>query len=353
MYDADREKISVITNKELLFLIAVFLFILVQLYPKNILQKIIEDDHSDYALTMVYLHDLLKHHPNDEMLNLVYLEKKMQVRDINTSIPIANRLMRSHNEYIKDKATLLKFNAELIKYFQTKDKAEKKRLYRDLQRLFAYIYSKKLYDDDAKQWYANATFVRHDRARYHFLKELLKKEPTNVKLLKEAYFLALKLGEKRDAKNYLNALLRYDTKNPTQWAIEKYYALLRYNKYSEAQLVLEQNAHKSLQIKKKLASFYMMRSMYREASKTYLELSREVKSQKERDLYVKKAIQALQSGNLLQQASKLAHQYEDTYIGNRSMRNFLLKIYLAAGKLDLASRYAKKILRYDYNRGMK
>ena len=348
MYDADRESVSVITNKELLFLVAVFVFILIQLYPKNVLQKIIEDDHSDYALTMVYLQDLLKHHPNDEMLNLVYLEKKMEVRDVNASIPIAQMLMRSKKDYIKNKATLLEFNAELIRYFQTKDKQEKKRLYKDLQRLFGIIYAKKLYDDDAKQWYANATFVRHDKARYYFLQQLIQKEPSNVKYLRSAYFLALKLDKKKDARRYLDALLVYDTKNPQQWAMEKYYALLRYHKYREAQLVLEQNANRAKKIKKELASFYLMRSLYKQASQTYLELSREASTRKERDFYFKKALRALQSGNLLKQASILARQHELEYIDNRNMRNFILKIYLAAGRLNWADRYAKMILRHDY-----
>ncbi len=347
MYDADRET-SVITNKELIFLIAVFVFILIQLYPKNILQKIIEDDHSDHALTMVYLKDLLKHHPNDEMLNLVYLEKKMQIRDANISIPAAKKLMRSDKEYIRNKAILLTFNAELIRYFQTKDEKERKKLYPELQKLFAIIYAKKLYDDDVKQWYANATFVQHDPARYFFIKQLVQQEPTNVDLLKNAYFLALKVGNEEEAKKYLHALLLYDTKNPQQWALQKYYALIRAHKYNEAQLVLKQNAGKSLKIKKELASFYLMNSFYKQASQTYLEIAKEVKTQKERDFYIKKAIRALQAGNLLKEASLLARKYEMHYINNRSMRNFILKIYLAAGKLDWADKYAKKILQHNY-----
>jgi len=348
MYDADKDNFPVITNKELFFLVGIFVFILIQLYPKNILQKIIKDDHSDYALTMVYLKDLLKHHPDDEMLNLVYLEKKMQVRDINGTLDVAKKLMQSDKEYIRDKATLLSFNAEMIKYFQTKDENEKRRLYHDLQKLFAVIFVKKLYDDDAKKWYAHATFVRHDRARYYFLKKLLQKDPTNVDLLKNAYFLALKFGKDEEAQRYLDALQRYDKSNPQQWAMEKYYALLRYGKYKDAQLVLEQNANRSIKIKKELASFYLMRSMYKKASQLYLEIAKEARTKKERDLYIKKAIRALQSGNLLKEASALAHKYETQYINDKAMRNFILRIYLAAGRLDWADRYAKKILQHSY-----
>ena len=229
MYDADKAP-EVINNKELLFLLAVFIFILIQLYPKNVLQKIIEDDHSDYALTMVYLNDLLKHNPNDEMLNLVYLKKKMEVRDINVSIPLANKLMHSQKEMIRDQATLLAFNAYMIKYFQIKEREQKHKIYKKLRKLFSTVYAKKLYDDNAQQWYSNATFVQNDSARYYFLKQLLAKEPTNVALLRDAYFLALKLGHKRDAKHYMDVLLIYDTKNREQWALEKYYALLSYKR---------------------------------------------------------------------------------------------------------------------------
>ena len=347
MYDADKSSSLVITNKELLFLVGVFIFILIQLYPKNILQKIIEDDHSDYALTMVYLKDLLKHNPNDPMLNLVYLKKKMEVRDVNTSLPLAKKLMQSKQEFIRDEATLLAFNAEMIKYFQLKDPSKKKELYKEIKKLFTIIYAKKLYNKDPKQWYSNATFVQNERARYYFLQQLLQKEPTNVALLRDAYFLALKLDHKKDATRYMDALLIYDTKNPIQWTYEKYNALMAYKKYHEAQLVLEKNAHKAIKIKELLASFYLMRSLYASASQTYLELSKEVSDEKASKNYVKKAIEALQAGNMLNRAAKLAQEYEMKYLYDKKMRQFLLKIYLAAGKLNLADKYAKKILRSE------
>jgi len=346
MYDADKTPVVVISNKELLFLVAVFIFILIQLYPKNVLQKIIEDDHSDYALTMVYLKDLLKHSPNDAMLNLVYLKKRMEVRDVNTSIPLAEKLMQSKKEFIKDQATLLAFNAYMIKYFQTKNSLTKHKIYNKTRRLFSTIYGKKLYDDNAQQWYSHATFVQNDPARYYFLQQLLAKEPTNVAYLRDAYFLALKLEHKKDANRYMNTLLVYDTKNRAQWTMAKYNALLSYKKYGEAQRVLEQNANKSLAIKKKLAAFYLMRSLYASASKTYIELSKEVTDKQEKDVYVKKAIQALQSGNLLNEAAKLAQSYENEYLDNRKMRQFILRIYLAAGKLNRADAYSKRILQH-------
>jgi len=347
MYNANKEPVSVITNKELLFLIGVFIFILVQLYPKNILQKIIEDDHSDYALTMVYLKDLLKHNPNDPMLNLVYLKKKMEVRDVNVSIPLAKKLMKVDQESIRDEATLLAFKAEMIKYFQIKDPLERKKLFPQIKRLFSIVYRKKLYDDNAQEWYSNATFVQNEAARYFFLKKLLEKEPKNVALLRDAYFLALKLGYKKDANSYMDSLIVYDTKKSQQWTFEKYNALIAFKKYHEAQLVLEKNANKSIKIKELLASFYLMRSLYMSASKTYLDLSKEVDDKIQHDIYVKKAIEALQSGNMLNQAAKLAKRYEKQYIKDTKMRQFILKIYLAAGKLNWADEYAKQILRSE------
>jgi len=345
MYDVDKPSVVVISNKELVFLLAVFIFILVQLYPKNVLQKIIEDDHSNYALTMVYLKDLLKHNPNDAMLNLVYLKKEMQVRDINISIPLANRLMHSKKEFVKNQAILLAFQAYMIQYFKLNGSQKKAKIYNKIRRLFSIVYAKKLYDKkNPKEWYSNAVFVKNDRAKYYFLQQLLKKDAKNVSYLRAAYFLALKFEDRKAANHYMDALLIYDTKNPQEWAIAKYNALVYYKKYHEAQLVLEQYANKSLEIKKRLASFYLMRSLYESASKTYIALSKEVRDKREKNMYVKKAILALQSGDLLNEAAKLAHNYENTYLNNSRMRQFIIKIYLAAGKLDLADKYSKKIL---------
>jgi len=345
MSDVDESSVVVISNKELVFLLAIFIFILVQLYPKNVLQKIIEDDHSNYGLTMVYLKDLLKHNPNDAMLNLVYLKKKMQVRDINISIPLANRLMHSKKKFVKNQATLFAFQAYMIEYFKLKESKKKAKIYKKICRLFSTIYAKKLYDKkNPQEWYSNAVFVKNDRAKYYFLKQLLKKNEKNVPYLRSAYFLALKLGYKKDANRYMHALLRYDTKNQLQWIIAEYNALLYYKRYNEAELILEANANKYLEIKEKLADFYLMRSMYKDASKTYIALSKEMKNRAEKEHYIKKAIRTLQWGNLLDSAAKLAHNYEDLYLNNSQMRQFILKIYLAAGRLDLADRYSKKIL---------
>jgi len=345
MYDVDKPSVVVISNKELFFLLAIFIFILIQLYPKNVLQKIIEDDHSNYALTMVYLKDLLKHNPNDAMLNLVYLKKEMQVRDINISIPLANRLMYSKKKFVREQATLLAFNAYMIKYFKLKESKKKAKIYNKICKLFSVVYAKKLYDKkNPKEWYSNATFVQNDRARYYFLQQLLKKNAKNVAYLRSAYFLALKFEDKKEANHYMDALLIYDVKNPQEWAIAKYNALIYYKKYNEAQLVLEKYANKSVEIKKRLASFYLMRSLYVSASKTYIALSKEVRDKREKNIYVKKAILALQSGDLLNEAAKLAHNYENTYLNNSRMRQFILKIYLATGKLDLADKYSRKIL---------
>ena len=346
MYNADKDPIVVISNKEIVFLVAIFVFILVQLYPKNILQKIIEDDHSDYTLTMVYLQDLLKHHPDDEKLNLVFLKKKMQVRDYEASIPIAQKLMNSSDESVRDQATLLAFNAYMIKYFQTTDKYEQRNLYKKIRYLFNIIYAKKIYNENAQEWYSNATFVQNDPARYYFLQQLLQQDPSNVTLLRDAYFIAVKLGKENDANRYMDLLVRYDTKNPEEWALAKYNILMSIHHYDEAQRVLEVNADKSPKIKKQLADFYLMRSKYKEASNTYIELSKNAITKQERDMYIKKAIRALQSGNLLHEAAMLAHNYEEKYLSDQSMRQFIIKIYLAAGRLELADKYAKKILRY-------
>lgn len=348
MYDVNNEEeVYVVTYKELLFSLVVFIIILVALFPKGILKDQISADKSNYDLSMVYLKDLLEHNPDDESLQLILLEKSIQMGDINASLTLSQNLLSSENEYIKQKSILLAYETKKAKYFSIKNEKEQKAVYNELEKLFQIIFAKKLYDDNIHKWYEEAALVQNNHAAYYFLQTLLNKDPRNVNLLSDGYYLSMKLYKREDTMKYLNALEKYDTQNALKWAMAKYDILIHYKDYNSAEIILQQYADNSVEMKNRLADFYLMMQKYQAASDVYMKLyfiSADTKTKQE---YFIKAVETLQSGNLMKHAAKLVHKFENNYIHDRKMRKFFLKVYLAAGELEYASELSKKILLYE------
>ncbi|MDH4944740.1 hypothetical protein [Sulfurimonas sp. C5] len=348
MYDVNNdEQVYVVTYKELLFTLVVFIIILFALFPKGILKDQISADKSNYDLSMVYLKDLLKHSPDDESLQILLLEKSVHAGDINTAMQLSKKLLSSENEYVRHKALLFAYESKKAKYYSLDDVAKQRPLYPELQRLFNTIYKDKLYDTDIEKWYKEAVFAQNQKAAYFFLQKLLQQDPRNVKYLTDGYYLSLDLYKRSDSVKYITALEQYDSNNSLKWAMDKYTIFMRYKDYKNAELLLEHYAKQSLDMQLKLANFYLMIQKYEDASNTYLELFYITKDEKVKKEYLVKSIRALQSGNLLKKAAFLVHHYESQYIHDRDMRKFFLKIYLAAGELEYASELSKKILKNE------
>lgn len=349
MYDVNTEDhVYVVTYKELIFTLIVFIVILVALFPKGILKDQISADKSNYDLSMVYLKDLLKHSPEDQSLQLIYLEKTVYVGDMSSAAKYVDKLLYSKNEYIRSKAFPLAYQVKKALYFTTENEHQKRQLLKELKSLFATIYREKFYDDEnAKKWYQEAVFVNNDQVAYQFLKQALQKEPQNIEMLKDAYYISLKLYKRSDSMRYIDLLETYDTNNSQKWAMDKYYAFIRYDEYDKAEAVLRKYAQNSTELKEKLAKLYISSRKYVKASDTYIELYNDTQTKSHKDNYLTQAIKTLLSGNLLEKTARLIHRYESDYVDDKKMRQFFLKTYLATGNLDYATEYSKKILKYE------
>jgi len=340
------EEVYVVTYKELIFIAIVFSVILIVLYPKDLIKQEIRSENSNYDLSMLYLKDLIEHSPNDESLKLILAEQSLRSGKKEQSLELLNKLIFSKNIKRRNKALLLSYELRKSRYFdiETEFKQEKER--KILKELFKQIYSKKLYDEkDLDKWYNEAVFNQHYEAMYYFVKKKLQKEPTNVKLLDMAYFLATKFKDKKNAAKYIELLVKYDTKNQDKWATAYFYYLVNAKQYKKAQKIVEKFSNLSKDWTLRLADFYTMRKLYKKSSKIYLQLFNEAKKYDEKKKYFFKALGALQAGGYLKKSANLAHKYEDYYIKDVEVRKFLLKLYLQTDSLDYAVGLSKKILK--------
>jgi len=343
----------VITYKELLFTIFIFIVILVALYPKDLLKQQIVSEKANYDLSMLYLKNLLKHNPDDESLMLILATQSLKTGNKDLAIRLLELLFESKDEKIRQKAIMLSFELEKEKYFYIKNKKQKRIQLTKLRRLFLRIYNAKMYElDDAQKWYEEAVFVGAKYPAYTLLKRTLQNEEhqKNVTLLKEAFFLAVQFSKKKDAFHFLEELKKYDRKNYKKWILQEYYLDMKYKRYTAAEKILVAHQKNDDHIKSILGDFYFYRRRYKEASEIFFSLYKNAQSFREKKIYFKKALQALVAANDTQRVNQLVQENESKFLQDVEMRKFMLKIYLANGKLDKAAALSKKILRLKYNR---
>ncbi len=86
------------------------------------------------------------------------------------------------------------------------------------------------------------------------------------------------------------------------------------------------------------------------SSVLYMQSYYEAKSKREKGKYFLKALQSLQNGNLLKEVVILAKKYQNRFLMDTKVSSEIMKIYLAAGALNDAKKYAAKVLKAKENK---
>lgn len=347
--DNEQDQSYVITYKEWIFTFIVFSAILFVLYPKDLLKEQILAETSNYDLSMLYLKNLLIHSPKDESLMLILAKQSLRSGKKDLSIRLLGLLLESKNRQTREQATLLKYDLEKEDYFYFKDREKQKEQRKKLKKLFLSIFNGKMYDaKDIDKWYGEALFVQSKRGIHYFLNKKIEKEPNNIELLEKDYYLEVQLHHKKHALKTLHALQNFDREHERKWLEAEYYVYVSNKKYVKARAFLLEHAQNSTFWTQKLADFYLSRRSYIKASDVYTQLFKEEKDYRRRRSYFYKSIKALQSGNLLSAAAQKVHKYENEYVQDINVRNFMLKIYMATGHLDYAENLSRKILKKEF-----
>ncbi|MDF1878383.1 hypothetical protein JHD46_01875 [Sulfurimonas sp. SAG-AH-194-C20] len=347
--DEEIKKVYVITYKELIFTFLMFSVILIVLFPKDILKEQILSENSNYDLSMLYLQNLLKHSPEDESLMLILAEQSLRSGKRDLSLRLLALLLKSDNMDYRHRANILSYDLQKDDYFYIQVEMDKAFQMKKLKALFASIYIQKMYDrKNIDKWFEEANFVNNKRARYDFLKQKIRKNPRDIGLLEEGYYLAQQRHKKKDAVMFLTLLQKYDPLRAEKWALDDYHMSMAFKDYASAEKILIERAKTSTVWQERLADFHLMNSSYRRASKEYILLYKKSKSYKIKRRYFYKAVRSLQAGNHLNEAARLVRRYERRYVSDKSARRFMIKIYLATGDLEYAANLSKKILKKEY-----
>ncbi len=353
MYHVDSEHsevVYVVTYRELIFLLVIFISMLLFLYPKNLLKQQISSETSNYNLSMLYLENLILHSPNDESLQLILAEQSLRSGQREKSLELLKSLQKSENIQINKKATLLAYELYKLNYNDSTDTNYRMAIKDILVKIFTTIYTNRLdAKEDYARWYLEAVFNQHREASYYYL-ELKIKTDKDIKLIETAYYLASGLKKKADTTKYLKMLLQYDKENYEKWLEDYYYLLFSSKKFKKAELLLKGQALRTAKWSRKLAEFYLSRKKFQKSSDEYTNLFNNTMEYEEKKKYFFQAIIALQAGGFMKESADFGAKYENHYIGDREVRKFLLKLYIATGNLEYGAELSKKILK---NRGIR
>lgn len=343
--DNKYEKSYVMTYKELVFTFLVFVVLLVILFPKGVLKEQILAEKDNYDLSMLYLKNLLQHDPTNESLMLILAEQSLLSGKKDLSLRLLELLLRSEDLEHRKKATVLSYHLKKDDYFYFQSEEKKLQEKKILEKMFLKIMEEKMYsEDDIDRWYKESIFIENYKYMDYFITKKLQEEPENIALLKQAYYISLKLKHNNKAISYAKSLSKLDTVDKNRWEMDGYYLLINSENYREAEKVLNKFSDDSIEWKMQHADFFAMRGLYYQAYEKYMEIFHLMQTYDSKKQYFVKAIDNLQAGNHLKRASMEVKKYEHLYLKDKEMRKYILKLYIATGDLDNAAALSERIL---------
>ncbi len=311
MSDAPKRRPKVISDPEIILLIALFAAVLYLLYPKTFLQKQLLAEKSNYDLTLVYLENLLPADPHNEALMLKLAEAAFNTNRIDLARRMGAALIASKNPKTQRRAYPLWYQIEKRYYFTTTDTALRARLKEELAGILEVMLSKGMIDlQDAPKWYAEALWLKDDALALKIASMILRRQPNDPLWLEQSYYLAAKTGEVKTAETLLRRLIKADHARESHW-------------------------------REALASLYIKEKRIVEAADLYLQAYQEGSETR----YLFKALDLLLWNHRNKEAVRIARAYEKRILAGTGSAQKMLRFYLSMNALKDARRVALYLLK--------
>jgi len=333
---------EVITHIEAFALFVIFAFVLVILYPKEMLEKQVLAESSNYDLTVVYLENMIRIDPENTNLALALVKSSVKSGNFALALKMIEVLRKNADAQLLKELDKYQFEALKAKYFSTNEKKYQDEIIQEIDDLLQKLLESRSYlEVDLVYWYRAAREFSLYSPALEFLTRLIQRDE-KLKWLEECFYLSAELKNDKQQDECLVKLQSVDEK----WVERAYYLAREDGEYKRALLLLKGMSKSSIFWKKELAKFYLELQQYEKASDIFMQLYKQATSYKEKKTYFKKALQALQYGSLGEKVSTLARKYESRYYKDKHMSMYIIKIYLAFSKLDDASRVSVQRLKY-------
>lgn len=343
--DADKNG-EVVSYFEAFLVFIVFSFVLFVLYPKDMLQRQILAESSNYDLTAIYLENMLRLEPENRELTVALLKASIRSGKYDLALKVIEALEKGADEALLKELMGYRIEALKVKYFSTNEKKFQDEARSEISVLLKEAAEKGRYEEkELEHWYALSREFSLNTQALFFLNALIAGEE-RAQWLEECFYLSSEMRDEKMQNECLMKLRRIDQSRYEKWTEQAFYLAVKEGKTEQAISLIKDMASRSLRWHKELAKFYVELKRYKESSKEYMRLYKGAKSTQEKKAYFLKALEALQYGSLMEEAAALAREYEAFYYRDREMSLKLIKLYLGAGKLDDAKRLSIQRLKY-------
>ncbi len=349
MLHVNYKKKYVGTYKEIAIMFLSFSVVLLVLYPRDMLKKQILSEKSNYDLSILYLKNMLKNDSSNEELMLALAEQSYGRGNKDLSAKLLGLLLNSKDEKRRAKAYILSYKLAKSDYLYLKKKNFQQDVvakYAELQGMYKTIISSGLYrEEDIEGLYKEGSFLGDTQSSYILLQKLLLKEPQNIHLLSDGYYLSRSMDKNQEALAYIDKLLAVGVDNPQKWQDIKYNLILEGYSEKDAIRLLKKESQSSKYWEIKLAEYYVYKKQYQNAVNLYMENFQKEKKYSLKKKLFQKAVTTLISADKTQDAADLTYKYENYFFKESDMRVSMLKTYIAAGDVKRARKLSQKMLR--------
>lgn len=344
MSSVKNKPLHVVTYTEVVGIFLGFAIVLVLLYPGRELEERVFAERSNYDLTAAYLENMLRHDTNDEALVRALISTAIRSGKPDLALKVFEVLEKSSTPALKKEVAQVRYTVEKERYLNA-DKSYKPQLHKELVETFEKIDLRHMtHPDDIRHWYEEARWLGKQEDAFMLALKGMRSATHDLFWPKQVYYLGKQLGKKDQAAEALEILLARDAAHKEQWLQAAFDDAITAKRYDEAKRYLEAMEKRIPQWYEAAARLALAMKDYKGASKSYIYLSRHAKTPEDQKLWFKKAVDALQYGNLMKDAVALAKEYEARYIDDRSMVKWFLKLYLAADDLEAGAKLSKKLL---------
>jgi hypothetical protein len=351
-YDKDRDKlkIEVTSYLEAFFIFCVFAFILIVLYPKDMLREQVLSESSNYDLTATYLENMLKLEPDNVDLLIPMAKVSLQRHNYDLSEKILKALRVIPEKKVQVEVYSLEYNLLDIRKNSSEDNATIDKYREKMVSLINKMANENMFKkEDIPKWYHEAISLGEKEAALKIIRPLYK-EDKDLYWLEQALYLSTELKNEVEKRFCANTLAEMDVEHNEKWLKTAYEVSIENGSIGESLSYIAQLAKINTKYKDEQARIELLAGSYKRSSDIYMQLHNESRSKREKAKYFLKALRSLQHGNLLDEVVKLAQKYEDEYISDKRISSEIIKIYLASGKIEEAKRYSLKILDREENR---
>ncbi len=339
---ADEQRSDITTVPETLFIFGMFAFILIILYPKDMIREQILSESSNYDLTAIYLENMLKIEPENIDLMVAMAKVSVQTGKVDLAERLLTILLNQPDKAIQIEAYALKYTLLKHKrgqYLSNED------LDHTIYTLINTIAKNRLFnEEDAIKWYSEAVNLSQKEAALAFIKPLYSKD--NIYWLEQCLYLSIQLKHYDYEREYcINKLLLVDKDRESKWLLTSYEIALADKHITKALKIAHKLSEKNPKYIDEPARLQLQLGEYKKASDFYLNLYKKSKKEYDKTLYFSKALESLQHGNLRQEIITLTQQYEDHFIHDDLIINKMLRVYLGTDNLEQARILSLKVLK--------